>query len=191
MQKIAECRGNMINHVEALYRPGDRKLAIELAEVLGCSITDTGIDSRSNGTYLAIHPNAADPDINNNAFYVSQVTDEQYALEAALSNLGQGNAILAEHLARYHAKVRAWPFGIPHIGLRYGSEQQIEDVATRLARASHALRERTKVRMFRPEPNSPSEFIQGFVHQDVIVAGSFFLGQMIELQYQSAPELPV
>ncbi len=184
MQRIAEYQGNLLNHVEALYRPGDRHLVIELAGILGCSVTDTGIDSRTNGTYLAMHPDSVDRDPSNNAVYVSQVTDEQYAVEQALVNMGNDNVVLAGHLARYHEKAQRWPFGIPHFGLRYGSEQQIEDVATRLDGAAPALRERVKIKMFRPGPDSASEFIQGFVHQDIVVAGTFFLGQLIELQYQ-------
>ncbi|HEX4376176.1 MAG TPA: hypothetical protein VHZ99_03380 [Steroidobacteraceae bacterium] len=188
MQRIAEYRGNLLNHVEALYRPGDRELVVALAEVLGCGIADTGIDSRSSGTYLAIHPALDDQDPSNNAIYVSQVTDEQYALEEALTELGKGDTELAGHLARYHSKAQHWPFGIPHFGLRYGSERQIEDVATRLQNAAPALQERVKICMFRPGPDSASEFIQGFIHQDIVVAGSFFLGQLIELQYQPEPE---
>ena len=35
MNKIAEYGGTLLNHVETLYRPGERELAVELAEALG------------------------------------------------------------------------------------------------------------------------------------------------------------
>jgi len=42
MDTIGEYTGNLLNHVEALYRPGERELAVEFAEMLGCAVTDTG-----------------------------------------------------------------------------------------------------------------------------------------------------
>jgi hypothetical protein len=42
MDKIADYKGKLLNHVEALYRPGERQLAIDLTEALGCAISDTG-----------------------------------------------------------------------------------------------------------------------------------------------------
>ena len=37
MKSITEYQGKLLNHVEALYRPGERELAVELAEALGCA----------------------------------------------------------------------------------------------------------------------------------------------------------
>lgn len=47
-------------------------------------------DSLRSGVSSLVHPDPVDRDINSNALYVSQVTDEQYAVEEALSDLGKG-----------------------------------------------------------------------------------------------------
>ncbi len=185
MKAIAQYRGNMLNHVEALYRPGDRDLAIEFGELLGCVVADTGIDAGDGTTFLAVHPNADDLDVDNNAFYLSEVTPEHRAVETILAQLSDGSAALRESLDRYRDKARSWPFGIPHFGIRYRSQAEIEAVEARLEMASHRLKQRVRIRLFRPgDADALTEFVQGFVHQDVIVAGSFLLGQLIELQYQ-------
>jgi hypothetical protein len=70
MERIEAYEGNLLNHIEALYRPGERDLAMELVEALGCSVSDTGFKGDGTESFLAIHPNPADPDIRNNAFYI-------------------------------------------------------------------------------------------------------------------------
>jgi len=185
MQAIAEYRGNMLNHVEALYRAGDRDIAIEMGEVLGCVVVDTGIDAGGGSTFLAVHPNPADLDVDNNAFYLSEITAEHAAVEEALAEIQAGNPNLRARVDGYREKALRWPFSIPHFGLRYQSEVEIEAVAERLQRASKKLRARARIRIVRPgDEGALTQFTQGFVHQDVVVAGSFLLGQLIELQYQ-------
>src|SRR5207245_357029 len=49
----------VLSHVEAVYRPGDRQLAIDLFEALGCRTCDTGTKSPAGSTYVSVHP---DPD---------------------------------------------------------------------------------------------------------------------------------
>jgi hypothetical protein len=191
MDVIAEYRGNMLNHVEALYRTGDRDIAIELGEVLGCVVVDTGIDAGQGSTFLAVHPNPDDLDVDNNAFYLSEITPEHAAVEAALEAAGAADARLRDSVALYREKALNWPFSIPHFGLRYQSEAEIEAVAQRLARASDRLKARARAKIIRPgDEGALTLFTQGFVHQDVVVAGSFLLGQLIELQYQAPEKFP-
>ena len=191
MNLIAEYRGNMLNHVEALYRPGDRDIAIELGEVLGCVVVDTGIDAGQGSTFLAVHPNPDDLDVDNNAFYLSEITPEHAAVEEVLEGAQRADAGLRERVARYRAKALSWPFSIPHFGLRYQDEAEIEAVAQRFARASDRLKARARINVIRPgDDGALTLFTQGFVYQDVVVAGSFLLGQLIELQYQAPEKLP-
>ena len=87
MNRIEQYQGNLLNHIEALYRPGEHDLALALVEALGCSVSDTGFSGDGPESFLAIHPNPDDADIRNNAFYISPMRPEQQALEASLARL--------------------------------------------------------------------------------------------------------
>ena len=70
--------GHRLNHVEMVYRPGERALAGRIFELLGMRVLDRG------GTWMTalVDPDVAD--FSNNACYASEVTPEQWALEQTL-----------------------------------------------------------------------------------------------------------
>lgn len=185
MNSIGDYSGNLLNHIEALYRPGERDLALALVEALGCSVSDTGFSGDGPETFLAIHPNPADPDIRSNAFYISPMRPEQQALEARFSSLARDDDELRGALEAYRGTARTLPFGVSHFGLRYASEDELKhafaEVGTRL---SGQLGDRLHLRLFDPEAGerAGATVVQAFVYQDVIVSGSFTYGQLIELQ---------
>jgi hypothetical protein len=187
MDGIAAYRGALLSHVETLYRPGERELAIELVEALGCSVTDTGFMGDGVDTFLAVHPNPNDPDPQNNVFYMSQVRPEQLAVEDHLKQLGKTDAGFAAQLSAYRNAARTKPFGVPHFALRLQSTDAIRRAETRIKEeASEALRERVHLRVFYPldADAAVGTVVQGFLYQDVVVSGSFLMGQLIELQAQ-------
>ncbi|MBV1687908.1 hypothetical protein KRR38_09525 [Novosphingobium sp. G106] len=186
MKQIAQYQGKLLNHLEALYRPGERDLAIELAEALGCAISDTGFKGDGVDTFLAVHPNPDDRNGQNNVFYMSQVRPEQLALEDRLRRLSADSDFAAD-LDAYREAARTKPFGVPHFSLRYPSGQAVEEVAERInGGLKQKLQERLHLRIFRPGDGDAAvgNLIQGFLYQDVIVSGSFLMGQLIELQTQ-------
>lgn len=185
MNRIADYRGTLLNHVETLYRPGERELAIALAEALGCVVTDTGFKGDGVDTFLAAHPNPADQDPQNNAFYMSQVRPEQLAVEERLQQIGVQDPVLAAALEDYRSAARSKPFGVPHFALRYPSREDVAAVEARLkAVLMPRLEGRMHLRVFYPGDADAAvgTSVQGFIHQDVVVSGSFLLGQIIELQ---------
>ena len=186
MKEIAHYEGRLLNHLEALYRPGERAIAIKLAEALGCSISDTGFKGDGVDTFLAVHPNPDDRNGQNNVFYMSQIRPEQLALEERLLALNSANPDLARDLERYREAARTKPFGVPHFSLRYASGQDVEEVAERVHGLRKELKDRLHLRIFRPGDVDAAggRLIQGFLYQDVIVSGSFLMGQLIELQTQ-------
>jgi hypothetical protein len=187
MKSIADYEGKLLNHVETLYRPGEREIAIELATALGCAITDTGFKGDGVDTFLAAHPNPDDRDGQNNVFYMSQARPEQLAVEERLQRLREEDAGFAALLERYRGAARSKPFGVPHFALRYPSGQAVEEVAERIQGSlKPRLGDRLNLRIFRPEDTDAAadHLIQGFLYQDVIVSGSFLMGQLIELQTQ-------
>ena len=187
MHTIAEYTGNLLNHVEALYRPGEREIAIQLAKALGCAITDTGFKGDGEETFLAVHPNPDDQNPQNNAFYMSPMRPEQQALEAHLKQLSEADGKFKLKLEAYRETARSQPFGVPHFALRYRSGNEVEQVAAALEQSlAPTLGSRLHVRIFRPGDAAAAvgNLVQGFLYQDVIVSGSFLYGQLIELQSQ-------
>jgi hypothetical protein len=185
MNKIADYTGNLLNHVEALYRPGERALAVELVTALGCTISDTRFKGDGEETFLAVHPNPDDPNMQNNAFYMSPMRPEQQEVEARLERLSEEDRDFALKLEAYRQAARTKPFGVPHFALRYASGAAVEGAAAALQRSlGSRLGARLHIRVFRrDDPDAAvGNVVQGFVYQDVVVSGSFLYGQLIELQ---------
>jgi hypothetical protein len=190
MNQIAEYPGGLLNHLETLYKPGDRALAIELVEALGCVTADTGQPNDTGSTYIYVHPNPSDRNRINNVLYLSEMRAEQVQLEQALANSVARDAALRSAVEVYREKARNKPYGIPHFGLRYPSFESIEPVLERLENGtSAALRERISLRVIRPDDPIAltPDLIQAFVYTDVLASGVFLLGQVIELQAQKSP----
>jgi hypothetical protein len=187
MDKIADYKGHLLNHIEALYRPGERQLAIELAEALGCAISDTGFSGDGDETFLGIHPNPDDMNGQNNVFYISPMRPEQQALEDQLRQFVENDAALQRRVEAYRETARTKPFGVPHFALRYPTGPAVQEAADRVRSSlGERLGERLHVRVFNiDDPDAAvGNVVQGFVYQDVIVSGSFLHGQLIELQSQ-------
>lgn len=184
MNKIAEFKGRMLNHAEAVYRPGERDLAIDVARALGCEVTDTGFRSEPNSpTFLAVHPDADDRNGANNVIYVSQMTAEHQAICKRLDELMQSDAALRDSVHAYQEKAVRNPMGLPHFGLRYRSFAEVEEVARRVAALAPRLQGRLlNFDLFKLKGDSEPAVTQSFLYQDVILAGPSPLGQLIELQ---------
>ncbi|MBV1686324.1 hypothetical protein KRR38_01220 [Novosphingobium sp. G106] len=177
----------MLNHLETLYRLGEREVAFELAEALGCAVSYAGANGDGVDTFLAVRPNPDNHNVQSNVFYMSQVTPEQQALERELLRLSGEASDLAQKLESYRQAARVRPYGLPHFSLRYGSADEIEEVVDRINKSlTSRLPDRLHLHIIRPgaENAAGSASIQGFLYQDVIVSGSFLMGQLIELQIQ-------
>jgi hypothetical protein len=184
---ITDYRGGLLNHLEALYRPGDRELAIEFVEALGCTATDTGFETETGASYISVHPFEAGNDPLNNVVYVSEMLPGQVQLEDLMRARIAGDAEIEAALSGYREKARSFPFGIPHFGLRYPTLESLQPVLDRLdAEISPALKARVTVhpiQVFEASGNVP-KVTQAFVYTDVVATGSSLFGQLIELQVQ-------
>ncbi|MBV1686212.1 hypothetical protein KRR38_00630 [Novosphingobium sp. G106] len=109
MKQIAHYEGRLLNPVETLYWPGERQLAFEPVEALGCVVTDTGFKGDGVDTFLAVDPNRDDQNVQNNVFYMSQIRPEQLAIEERLQRLSLEDDDLAEDRKRYRQAARTVP----------------------------------------------------------------------------------
>jgi hypothetical protein len=182
--------GVMLNHLEMLYRPGERDLAMSFCRMMGWDVTETGRASEVGSTYIVVRLEPRDPDYVNNVFYLSEIRDEQLRLERALDPLRRQDASLEVALDDYLEKARSRPHGIPHCGIRYRSfsavQAIVDTLGSEIASASSPFRGRVSVDAIGPDdPRSMSrELLQAFVHTDVVCSGLFLLGQLFELQGQ-------
>jgi hypothetical protein len=175
--------GHRLNHVEMVYRPGERALAGRVFELLGMRVLDRG------GTWMTalVDPDVAD--FSNNACYASEVTPEQWELEQVLAgaiagdDAGVGDAARA-YLDRLHTE----PQRSFHFGIRFHSRDDFDSTLERVRAADDdpALAGRVAlVRVFHPdEPGAAApNMIQAFVRTDVVAAGVLAFGQHVELQW--------
>jgi hypothetical protein len=176
--------GRAINHVELVYRPGERELAAKVFELLGCRPHDTG------RTYLTSFVEPAEGDFANNAVYASEVTPEQWQLECALTDALAEDGPVATAARSYLERFREEPQRSTHFGIRIPDRERFDAVIAGLREASDHdpdLAGRVEVSgVFAPgDPGSLTDtMIQAFVHTDVVAAGLLAFGQHFELQYQ-------
>ena len=187
MALLTEYRGRLLNHVELLYQRGERDLAIAFFEALGCRVVATDREIETGSTILCVYPEPDECDIVNNVLYLSEVRDVQWELERALGDAVGRDPVLAGAVAAFRHKAATAPHGNPHFGLRYPSFAGLEAVLDRLQHGlDECLRDRVSVCVVRPSDSASmtDDLIQAFVATDLVTAGLFTTGQLIELQAQ-------
>jgi hypothetical protein len=179
---LVNYKGRLLNHIEMVYRPGERHLVTKLFTALGCNVTDTG------HTHLAIALGATDKYMLNNTVYASEVTPEQWRLEQQLGRALEGESPLAAAYAGYDDKFRHDPQLTSHFGIRYPSFEALEETLKHLENdLDPELAGRVQIKgVFRPgQPGSYVDFImQAFIKTDIAASGLLTFGQHIELQAQ-------
>ena len=181
-EAIGRYPGMLLNHVEMLYRPGERELAADFFRALGCTC-----ETKMHPVYAFAFIESGDKDVINNVVYLSEIRPEQVALEDALQSALAGDEALARGLDGYLEKRRTRPHGIPHFGIRYPSFAAIEDVIARLESLDGPLKDRVEGPVVARPGDAQSmtdDLIQAFVATDVAFSGLATLGQLIELQAQ-------
>jgi hypothetical protein len=186
-----------LNHMEMLYRPGERALAGRVFELLGMRVVDTG------GEWLYAFVDSNVDDYANNACYASEVTPEQLALEHALdaamtaaSGLpaaveSEGPSIEADlgtAARQYLRRIHDEPQRTFHFGIRFYSRDDFEAALDRIrgATAEDDLSGRVALSgvYYPDEPGAYApNMIQAFVKTDVVASGLLAFGQHIELQW--------
>jgi hypothetical protein len=191
-----------LNHVEMVYRPGERQLAGRVFELLGLRVIDPG----DRWLFALVDPAFAD--FSNNACYASEVTPEQWALEQALeSAIGSDTDTRAAGGAparagdvgptarAYLGRLRVEPQRSFHLGIRIFGREDFDATLDRIRAAAIDPELAGRVTLsgvFHPdEPGALARnMIQAFVRTDVVAAGLLAFGQHIELQFRVHPGGP-
>ena len=179
---LLDGEGRLLNHVELVYAPGERALAAQFFQTLGCRVVDNG------GVWFVAKIDEESSDLRNNVLYASEVTPEQWRFEQALRRAaGAGELAAAE--TSYRALLAERPQLAPHFGIRYLSPVAWEETVERIrALGAGALSGRVEVSgIFKPGasrrgPNDTDVLVQAFVKTDLAATGLLTLGQHIELQ---------
>jgi hypothetical protein len=188
--QIGAYEGVLINHLEMLYRPGERNLAMEFCRLLGWDVTETSQPSETGSTYIIVRPEPRDTNYVNNVFYLSEVRPAQVELEGELEKLRSKESGLDRALGEYVDKARTKPHGIPHCGIRYRSFSEVEEIVDRvrseISSPGSLLGHRLSVDAIGPDdPRSLNgDLLQAFVYTDLMCSGLFLVGQLFELQGQ-------
>jgi hypothetical protein len=179
--------GTLLNHLEMLYQPGERSLAISFCEMLGWSVTETEQKSDVGSTYMVVRFEPAESSYLDNVMFLSEMRTEHMELDKVLAILRDTQPELASVIDAYATRARTYPFGIPHFGIRYRSFDAVEAVLDRFEHSlTPELEPRVTVTAVRPDDSRAmvGNLIQAFVYTDVICTGMFTFGQLIELQGQ-------
>ena len=172
--------GRLLNHVELVHSPGERLLAIQFLELLGCRVEDNG------GMWVVAKIDSDGGDLRNNVIYVSEVTREQWQFEQSLDRASYEGTDLGQTKSAYQALLSKRPQLSTHFGIRYPTMTAWEETLYRIeTQGGGALSGRVQLSgLFKPNgpPDDTDGLVQAFVKTDLMAAGLLTLGQHIELQ---------
>ncbi len=172
----------LLNHVELVYRPGEKDFAVAVFELLGFRAFDDG------GEFLAASADPAAPDIIDNTCYASQMTPTQWAFEQKLTEALQSGEVGRSHDA-YREMLHREPQRAMHFGVHTSKLGDLEATVERVREAekSHPdLKGRVRVSgTFYPggEGSLADNIVQGFFFTDVLASGLVSFGQHFELHW--------
>jgi hypothetical protein len=172
-------KGRRLNHVEFAHRPSEGPLAVLLFEALGC--TCETIDTPPYGTYVVVSLDGSPH--GQNDMFASEAEPEQLALEEAMANAADGQA-----LERFRTLQMERPYRVNHVGLRIPSVSALNETIARLKELKAGpLAGRLELGFGMEHPFEDAEAAgmpvkQLWIWTDVISTGLLALGQQIELQ---------
>jgi hypothetical protein len=186
VKRMSEYEGSFLNHMEGVFRPEDRALAIELVKALGLAAAEIKFTENSK-PLIAVHPNANDRDPTNNVFFLYEMPQVQRTVIDLMEKKFAADPELRDAMKAYRETTRHMPAIMPHFGLRYGSSEALQAVVDRLeSELSPELEKRVAV--FEGPPYEPIDGLpdirQVFVRTDVFAVGATGFEQAIELQVE-------
>lgn len=185
MKRISEYGGVLLNHFEAMHRPGDRELATEFLGALNLAVVELSFTATSK--LIAVHIDQEDRDFTNNIIFLHQMGPAHAELDALIREKFQTDPELKAAYAQVRESMQKGPGGTPHFGLRYRAMDTLESVVDKLRNSvSDSLKERVTVTEMPAYPvkEGMPDIKQVFVYTDVITTSPAGYGQLIELQVE-------
>jgi hypothetical protein len=176
-----------LNHVEMVYRPGERALAGRVFELLGMKVLDRG------GIWMTALVDPEVADFSNNACYASEVTPEQWALEQTLATaIACTGDDVGDSARAYLERLRSEPQRSFHFGIRFLARDDFEAALDRVRAADDDPELAGRITLSAVcHPDDPGAYAanmnQAFVRTDVVAAGMLAFGQHVELQWHLPP----
>src|SRR3954447_16465995 len=125
---VAVAHKSVLGHLALHYMPGDGPKARRLLELFGCTLVDNGPAPGKDG-FCTVLVNGADANFADNIMFLSSVTAEQEALENAIRTaLATGEPREDPAVGKYRDSMKAKPESTSHIGIRYHSLQELEQM---------------------------------------------------------------
>jgi hypothetical protein len=213
---IAVTPTSVVGHLALHYGEGDEAPARHLLDLLGCTLVDNGPSPGSDG-FCTVLVDGTSANYADNVMFLSALTPEQAAVEAKIdAALHAGAADEDPALADFRASMLDKPESSSHIGIRYRTLEQLEQVLERIETAAAPggpLRGRVRLVRYRPRPigdaavdapvadriaaspafrgDEPLSFaphwIQCFVTTDLCGFGILAFGSTFELDYVFDP----
>lgn len=185
MKRISEYSGVLLNHFEAMHRPGDRELAMEFLEALNLAVVELSFTATTK--LIAVHIDQDDRDYTNNVIFLHQMGPAHAALDALIQDRFKTDPELQAAYTQVRESMRTGPGGTPHFGLRYRSMEALESVMDQLRdKVSEPLKGRVTVTEMPayPAKEGMPDIKQVFVYTDVLTTAPAGYGQLIELQVE-------
>ena len=156
-------RGHL-GHLALHYAPGDEAPARRLLELLGCTLVDNGPRPGEDG-FCTVLLDGSTATHAENLMFLSPMSSQQVQLESALAgSLGMGSDDEDPAVASFVAAHTRWPESAAHIGIRYTSLDELEDVVVAVEAAGGPggeLEGRVGVTRFRPRRGSTRRSTRG------------------------------
>jgi hypothetical protein len=175
----------LLNHVEMIYRRGEKEHARAFFETMGF-----GIENLVSWLVVKVDPeegNGLD-----NVMYANEPTPAQQNLNDAFDRVVASDAEFKHALDRTRELAREWPYYNFHFGVALATHEEWEKRVERLREAnrSHPLL-KGRVELVIMEPTTPralSAQSQCFIFTDILAAGGTFAqGLQFELQWTPTP----
>lgn len=210
-------RDAALGHLALKYGPGDEKQARRLLELLGCTLIDNGAAPGKDG-FCTVLVNSTDANYADNIIFLSQMTPEHEAVENAVrAALRPGELDEDPAVTKYRNRIAEKPESVSHIGIRYRTLQELEQVLAAIETATAPggeLEGRASLVKYRPRPGGHSDrddaavaelvaaspafsgeepdsfaphWIQCFVSTDLCGFGILAFGSLFEIDYVFDP----
>ena len=119
-------RQAVLGHLALHYMPGDEHKARRLLELMGCTLVDNGPSPGADG-FCTVLVNGSDANYADNIMFLSAVTPEQAAVEAAIRDaLQAGGRREDPAVGKLRESMAVKPESTSHIGLRFRNLEELE-----------------------------------------------------------------